>query len=100
VLRIVLGIICIRIGLRALKDTNAPFLERCMGALSLVGGSLLFLGLYTQAAALVTLFVSSLGFLRIVPTPLQNRTTLILMATISLSLFVTGAGPFAFDLPI
>jgi len=66
-------------------------------------GVLLFVGAWAQIAAIV----AALGFLKMayfddtLPTyaPL-SRTTYILLIIISLSILMTGAGAFAFDLPL
>jgi uncharacterized membrane protein YphA (DoxX/SURF4 family) len=63
----------------------------------------LFLGLFTQiGAGLLILLCGKLWFLS--PSrphsALPSRSLVLLLGAIGLSLFITGAGAFAFDLPI
>ena len=74
-----------------------------LALLELVVGVMFLLGFYTQIAALLALlYVCKLILLRRrVSHPLiPSRLSLVLIFFISLSLFITGAGIFAFDLPI
>lgn len=100
ILRIVLAIICIRLGTRMMKNPEASGARKTLGFLFSGTGALLFIGLYTQIAALIVMALTSLGILRNKTVPEYPRTTLVLMGAVALSLFITGAGPFAFDLPI
>lgn len=66
-------------------------------------GCLLILGLYTQIGALLLIILSAKMLLfnkywqhHTIP----KKLTLVLLLAIGLSLFITGAGIFAFDLPI
>lgn len=99
-LRVVLGILCIRVGILLLRGTASSPKQTILGTLLITTGTALVFGMYTQYAALTTLFISALSTLRAHTIPYLTRTSLILMAAISLTLFITGAGPFAFDLPI
>jgi uncharacterized membrane protein YphA (DoxX/SURF4 family) len=66
-------------------------------------GLLFLLGLFTQvAAALGAIWCLKLLILRFAFThnSFPDRITTILLLAISISLFITGAGVFAFDLPI
>jgi uncharacterized membrane protein YphA (DoxX/SURF4 family) len=66
-------------------------------------GTLFVLGLFTQIAALLAiLYTLKLIILhKYFSHPLiPRRLFLVLLFTASLSLFITGAGAFAFDLPI
>ena len=69
----------------------------------LVAGILFVLGLFTQVAALLTiawcikLIVLHRAFLH---PSFPNRLTVVLLLAISVTLFITGAGMPAFDLPI
>ena len=63
-------------------------------------GTLLVLGLYTQIGALLSLVLSVFSFARRGTLNGLARTTRLFMIVISLSLFVTRAGPFAFDIPL
>ncbi len=69
----------------------------------LVIGTLFILGLFTQVAALLALaYTLKLLILhkRFSHPLIPKRLTLVLIFAASLSLFITGAGIFAFDLPI
>lgn len=99
-LRVTLGALCIRIGLRMVRNTEASRKRKFLGTLFIGAGVFLVMGLYTQIAALVTLVFSLVGFFRKGTVRELTRTSLALMAVIAFSLFITGAGPFGFDLPI
>ncbi len=71
-----------------------------MGGFFLVIGVQCILGFYTQIAALGLGFLSILGMTRPRLLPGTSRSTMFLLGAIALSLFITGAGIFAFDLPI
>ena len=69
----------------------------------LVVGTLFILGLCTQIAALIVILMSfKMLFLRkyFPHDALPSRLTYLLLLGISCCLFITGAGAFAFDLPI
>jgi hypothetical protein len=83
-----------------LRGENTSKKRKVLGALFLSLGGFFFIGLHTQLAGIVTLLLTSLGILKKNTIPEVSRSTLFLMASIALSLFITGAGPFAFDLPI
>jgi len=72
---------------------------RTLGVVEGIAALLLIAGAYTQAAALagivIVLFSLFAPSYRTLP-----RSTLILLAILALSLIVTGAGPFAVDLPL
>ena len=100
-LRVVLGVLLIRTGIRL---CSSPFsiLRILIGVLEMIIGSMLVFGFYTQIAAIGSMGIAFLGLLRVAPFygTLFSRSTALLMGAISLSLFITGAGPLAFDLPI
>jgi len=69
----------------------------------LVAGTMFILGFYTQIAALMLLEISlkMLMFKKVFRHPsIPSNLTYILLLGIGISLFITGAGIFAFDLPI
>jgi len=69
----------------------------------LVLGALLIIGLYTQAAALGAMALAFIFTLMQRRTPvdyLESKLFYLLFFFVSLSIFITGAGAFAFDLPI
>lgn len=63
-----------------------------------VAAVLLIAGGYTQAAALVGLILVGVNLLT--PARILPRSTLLLLGLMCLSLLMTGAGAFAFDLPL
>jgi hypothetical protein len=97
VIRVVAGFL---IGLIAYRHVVQPSNAlRVLGIIEGIIAVLLVAGAYTQAAALagaISLAVH-LAFpaYRVLP-----RSTLALLLIMSLSLVITGAGPFAFDLPL
>jgi putative oxidoreductase len=117
ILRAVVGLIFLDLGFLKFKAEKqrwlasfetlglrpADFFVPLYGALQIVGGLLLILGLYTQVAALF--FVLSTGAELFVETRAQSvlkrdYTFYLLLFVISISLLLTGAGAFAFDIPL
>lgn len=115
-LRVCVGFIMIRLGIRHARNHtdiaqnfSFPFFPFprfsiiCMSIVELCMGTLFILGLYTQIAALITVLLSFkiIMFSRYFTHPLiPSRMFYTLLFFASLSLFITGAGVFAFDLPI
>ncbi len=91
-----------------MKEAHAAFRRISLGAffwpfafLELALGVLLILGAYTQLAALGTLFISGCVLFFSPKSDVFPSSSFYFMALFaSLSLFITGAGAFAFDLPI
>ncbi|MCA9363638.1 hypothetical protein KC727_00225 [Candidatus Kaiserbacteria bacterium] len=116
ILRIIVGALLVRIGythivrrvdLLPLRGFSfgrySTMLVLLFGYLEVVIGTLFVVGLYTQAAALAGIVLSLYMLIRYTrfPSPhIPDRTFYILLLAASLSLFITGAGIFAFDLPI
>lgn len=74
-----------------------------MVVVEIIIGTLFVLGLYTQIAALLAMFfLLTLAVMRkkFAHPLLPSRLVRVLLFFASLSLFITGAGIFAFDLPI
>ena len=72
---------------------------RILGVLEGITALLLIAGAYSQAAALIGFFLVLI--LLFVPSyRVLPRSTLLLLALLCLSLVVTGAGPWGFDLPL
>ncbi len=101
-LRVVLGLVFLKMG-------RSQFQKGAQGRLWLpaIASSLLgfmfILGIYTQIAALggvVIALASRFPYFRDRGFSYFDATTALLVGVISLSLFVTGGGPFGFDLPI
>ncbi|OHB18814.1 MAG: hypothetical protein A2854_03045 [Parcubacteria group bacterium RIFCSPHIGHO2_01_FULL_56_18] len=97
VIRIASGLVIARIAYRHVFMPATAM--RILGIIEGIVAILLIAGAYTQAAALVAAIVIVLALIlpayRTLP-----RSTLALLLVMALSLLVTGAGPFAFDLPL
>lgn len=116
VLRIIVGSVLVYLGLthyqkrnelkHSLSNTNTLFGFFTALAVALVElsiGFMLIAGWYTQFAALTLIFTSFflIIFHKSFASPyFPGRIFYILLTAIGLTLFVTGAGAFAFDLPI
>jgi uncharacterized membrane protein YphA (DoxX/SURF4 family) len=117
ILRAILGLIFLDLGLLKFKAEKSrwmasfdtlglrptDFFVPLYGFLQVAGGVLLILGLYTQIAALF--FVLATGAELFVEKRAgdvlkRDYTFYLLLFIISLSLLLTGAGAFAFDLPL
>ncbi len=115
-LRVCIGFILIRFGVIHIRNRKvlAPifslrlfpfgnFFAWYLGIVEIVLGGMFIAGFLTQLAALFTLFMS-LKFLimhkRFAHPLIPSRLVYVLFFFISLSLLITGAGIFAFDLPI
>jgi len=116
ILRVFVGGILLHLGWKHLqhRDTlmvkkafatlkNTALLGIFLGATEIVLGTLFILGLYTQIAALLTM-VTAVKLIvfsgKFNAKYQQSRSFALLLFAASLSLFITGAGAFAFDLPI
>ncbi len=99
-LRVVLGVIFILAGYRMLISEQGNAFQKVFGVLLMGTGTLFTLGLYTQIAAIVGAILTVSGLVWPHIFEKTSRMSLLFMFIISISLFITGAGPFAFDLPI
>ncbi|OHA18992.1 MAG: hypothetical protein A3C08_00635 [Candidatus Taylorbacteria bacterium RIFCSPHIGHO2_02_FULL_47_18] len=116
-LRVALGLVFVNFGLHKLgrgRADKTAFFESLgwkpgeyfafgFGAIELIAGLLLIVGLYTQIAALVValILLCALILKKKVPHGIESsRGFLALLFIIALSLLVLGAGLFAFDLPL
>ncbi len=100
ILRVVLGFVLIHTSHRILTEATASTQRKLVAVLLGGAGGLLVLGLYTQIGALLSFVITTLCFARQGTLPGLARTTLLFMVVISFSLFITGAGSFAFDIPL
>ena len=75
------------------KDTRTRFL----GIAETLAATLIFVGLWTQAAALLAALISGIWFFS--PAKTYSVSTILMTFAISISLIVMGAGRLAFDLP-
>jgi uncharacterized membrane protein YphA (DoxX/SURF4 family) len=116
ILRIVVGLVWLELALRHQQDAKRiathlqiPLFPWPKAGISLIIivefiiGGLLVIGLFTQVAAgLSVLWCLKLLLLRryFTDTSFPDTRTTILLLVIGITLFITGAGAFAFDLPI
>lgn len=115
-LRVCIGFILIRFGVTHIRNRTvlAPifslrlfpfgnFFAWYLGIVEIVLGGMFIAGFLTQLAALLSMLLS-LKFIvmhkRFAHPLIPPRLTYVLFFFISLSLLITGAGIFAFDLPI
>ncbi len=101
-LRLVLGILFLRLARTQLQQGSEGNRSWIKGVYFILVGTLCILGLYTQLAALGALIAACASRLPSVRSrrPYFTTTTAVLVGAISLSLLITGGGPFGFDLPI
>ncbi len=114
-LRIIAGVLLIHIGVRtiarhprvatdmATSRVHSQLVYFVLGSIEILAGGFLFIGLYAQIAALITMVIALLHFMRktrLLEEYLPSRAFFVLLFATSLSLCITGAGAFAFDLPI
>lgn len=99
-LRLTLGIYVLAIGF-SVKSELTP-LQMIYRGLFIIAGITLIIGLYTQISAILVavLMIISLSHQSMRLTYELNRAELSLLLIIALSLVLTGAGAFAFDLPL
>ena len=117
ILRVILGVIFVDLGVLKFKKERARFiasfealhlkpakeLVTLAGILDIVGGTMLILGLYTQIAALAFVILTGIEiYIESKDTKILKRdmTFYVLVLIIAVSLLLTGAGAFAFDIPL
>jgi len=117
ILRVILGVILIDLGILKYRNEKSRWiatfeglrlkpsetLVSIFGLIEVVGGIMLVVGLYTQIAALVFVILFAIEFyLEWSENSLLKRDLVfyILCLGISLSLLLSGAGAFAFDIPL
>ena len=117
ILRLVAGLIFVDLGvflfknekerwiisLSALKVPNPKIAAKILGCVEIIGGVMLIVGFYTQVAALVLALLTFAeayveykdpGILK------RNLVFYVMLLAIMLSLLLSGAGAYAFDLPL
>lgn len=116
-LRALLGLIFIDLGLLKFKGEKSRWMASCealgirpadffvplYGFLQIAGGALLILGLWTQVAALMfVIFTGAELYVEWKAREVLKRDMVfyLLVFVISLSLLLTGAGAYAFDIPL
>ena len=117
ILRIVAGLIFIDLGallfrgekerwaasFTALGLKRPQLWVKSLGIIEMIGGLLFFVGLYTQLAALVLALIAlAEGYVEYKDPSVLKRSFVfyVMLFAISLSLLFSGAGAFAFDLPL
>lgn len=117
ILRVVAGIIFVDLGylafknekerwllsLSTLKVPNPQLTLKILSVVEIVGGVMLILGFYTQIAALVlALFTFAETYIEYKEPEVLKRNLVfyVMLLAILLSLLLSGAGAFAFDLPL
>ncbi|MEA1929520.1 MAG: hypothetical protein U9M92_01360 [Patescibacteria group bacterium] len=107
-LRLVLGLSFIYFGYRTL-GSKAPAAEssaiyKILGLIEFLAGLMILFGTWTQGAALVLivlLLLNLFGFLKnLLPVTAPALAYQLLVLGALLSLLLTGAGAFAFDIPL
>ena len=87
----------------ASKDTLSPKIIGLWAGIEIIAGTMLVLGVLTQIGALIVFILSlaSISLKRYLPHLLVSESLLyVLLCAVSVSLFITGAGVFAVDLPL
>lgn len=116
ILRLCVGALLVHLGLRHLQNQkaiiastrwplllNQSFPITVLIVAELIFGIMFIAGWYTQYAALATLvlcFTMIVSRHRFTHPAIPERMFYVLLGAAALSLFITGAGVFAFDLPI
>ncbi|HEY4515987.1 MAG TPA: DoxX family membrane protein [Candidatus Paceibacterota bacterium] len=117
ILRLVAGLIFVNLGSLAFKNEKERWVNsflslgisrphiwvKILGTVEIVGGLLLFIGLYTQLVALVlALLTLTEGYIEYKDPNLLKRNFAFytMLLAITLSLLFSSAGAFAFDLPL
>jgi uncharacterized membrane protein YphA (DoxX/SURF4 family) len=117
ILRAVVGLVFIDLGILVFKNEKDRWLAslstlripkpeltlKILGCLEIMAGAMLIAGFYTQISALVlALFVFAETYIEYkMPIVLKrNFVFYLLLLTILISLLFSGAGAFAFDLPL
>jgi hypothetical protein len=105
VVRVAVGLVLLLLAKRQLKKTEQrprPKLLLAVVMTEILTGTALILGMYTQYAALATLVLCLLlgGGRRLIGTTKVDPLLLTIMGAAAISLFITGAGTIAFDLPL
>ncbi len=117
ILRLVLGLVFLDLGFLKFKKERANWIESfkalhlnpavllvgLFGVIEVVGGVLLLAGAWTQVAALIFVILVGLEFYveyKEESVLKRDFTFYLLVLSIALSLLLTGAGAYAFDIPL
>lgn len=103
IIRVVLGVVMFYWGYKGLRDKSTSGTKKLGNAGEAIIGILLVIGLWTQAAA----GIAAIGLIVCIVGKIKSKAFLtdgvnytLLLLVLALSLLVTGAGAFSFDLPL
>ena len=100
ILRLVLGFVYLDLGILNFKKSGN---QKLLGLVEIVGAMMLFLGFYTQIAALLFIIIAGVSFyIEYKDASVLKRDIVfyLLILAIAVSLLLTGAGAYAKDLPL
>jgi putative oxidoreductase len=117
ILRVIAGLIFVNLGVLAFRNEKERWIislsalsiprpklaVKIFGIIEIIGGIMLVVGFYTQIAALVlALFTFAESYIEYKDPAILKRNFVfyIMLLAILLSLLLSGAGSFAFDLPL
>lgn len=117
ILRVIVGLVFIDLGIlifkgekqrwvisfKALQIPKPEIGVKILGVLEIVCGAIIFVGLYTQIGALILAVLTLIeGYLEYRDPSILKRSLLfyVMLCAILLSLLFSGAGAFAFDIPL
>ncbi len=101
ILRVTVGVLRLFVGVERFKSQEKG--SQAMSFLYIISSVLLIIGLYTQIAAIVAIFLIWFDYRMTKKQGLMTREKMalaIVMKIILISLLVTGPGAWAFDLPL
>lgn len=100
ILRLVLGFIYLDLGILNFKKSGNM---KALGIVEIIGAIMLFLGFYTQIAAIVFILIAGTSlYIEYKDEAVLKRDIVfyLLVLAISISLLLSGAGSYAKDLPL
>ncbi len=103
VLRVVVGVLFIKYGFYKIKLDNSTPVLKTVGFVEWIGGVFLVIGLFTQASALVLLLLTLTAVYLKKTGKIEtsfHSPFYALIISILISLLLTGAGAYAFDIPL
>lgn len=103
IIRITLGAVLVFWAYRGLKDSSQSAGKKVADVVEALVGVLLIIGLWTQAAAALAtigLFVCLIGKIRSKAFLTDGVNYSLILLVLAISLLFSGAGAFAFDLPL
>jgi uncharacterized membrane protein YphA (DoxX/SURF4 family) len=100
ILRVVLGFIYLDLGILNLKKKGYV---AALGIVEIIGAIMLFVGFYTQIAAIIFIIIAGASFyIEYKDASILKRDIVfyLLLLAISISILLTGAGAYAKDIPL